>query len=330
MYGKDRRYKSFFDSSASSSSSSFSSVVKSKSLGARLFVGAATAAGIAYGWHGYCTWPDEERGRFHPNADDEATKFFGVPLGIGLGLVAMGLGRSCRRLVRRLRRRLYGAAGKNNDYPNDYYPNDCRADEGEEDAPATALITQLFWLQLAAAVAFFFGGLPSGIWEVDETRGTRGYWLATAWPVSRLPVFCMGIVGGLAVRRNARSRTTKTARSDVDHGHDRDRDRDRDHDGEKPGNASSVVVAGARRRRRRSKSPSVSSFASSASPSSSSSPSPSSSSSSSSTTVEAPRCWWGYVQRTQTGWANHTDLACGAYLGLLLLYAVLDKSAWIP
>jgi hypothetical protein len=287
-YGKDRRYKSFFASSASSSSSSSSSVVKSKSLGARLFVGAATAAGIAYGWHGYCTWPDEERGRFHPNADDEATKFFGVPLGIGLGLVAMGLGRSCRRLVRRLRRRLlYGAAGKNNDYPNDYYradyPNDyyrdnCRTDEREEDAPATALITQLFWLQLAAAVALFFGGLPSGVWGGEETRGTRGYWLATAWPVSRLPVFCMGIVGGLAVRRNARSRTTKTARSDVDHGHDRDRDRD--HDGEKPGNAASVVVAGARRRRR-SKSPSVSSFAPSAS-SSSSSPSPSSPSSSSS------------------------------------------------
>ena len=141
-----------------------------KSWGARLFVGIATMSGVAYAWYGYCGAPEKERDRFHPDSEDEMTKFYGIPLGLGLGLIAMGLGRR------------------------------------DGDAPATFLLTQLWWLQMAVGSAMFFGGLPAGIWADSDGTGkpVKGYWLATGWPVSRLPVFAMGIVGGLAVRQRLR------------------------------------------------------------------------------------------------------------------------------
>lgn len=56
------------------------------------------------------------------------------------------------------------------------------------DAAGTQWLALIAWLQFAVGVALGWGGLP---------YVGKGYWPATGWPLSRLPVFVMGCIAGL-------------------------------------------------------------------------------------------------------------------------------------
>jgi peptidoglycan/LPS O-acetylase OafA/YrhL len=51
-----------------------------------------------------------------------------------------------------------------------------------------------FWLQLFLGLGLFFLGMMIGL-------NFLSFWLATAWPVSRFPIFLMGVCGGILCNR---------------------------------------------------------------------------------------------------------------------------------
>lgn len=69
--------------------------------------------------------------------------------------------------------------------------------EKKSDEELLNCIYRNFWLQIWTGIIFFLVGFFSG--AVDP------FWLSTAWPISRLPVFNMGICAGLLCNRHVNS-----------------------------------------------------------------------------------------------------------------------------
>jgi peptidoglycan/LPS O-acetylase OafA/YrhL len=76
--------------------------------------------------------------------------------------------------------------------------------QGQSDHSLSRWIVILFALQ---AIVYF--GISLGVAEIDRTWA---FWAAHAWPVSRLPVFDMGLVAGLLVLRQRCPDRDKTLR----------------------------------------------------------------------------------------------------------------------